>query len=167
MIWLFAIVSVSLVAILIQLLLVYQKKAYDLRMRQERIRKKIHEHISNLQETTKNIRHSASEQIGDLEAAQRIWAERLRPLTKELEELEKLMPPSLEANDEDPIDDSSEKLMLESDEVRLRELLDKIKAKQLELDGNLSGIERDTGLVRRTLEQMETNLKQVPSGGKG
>ena len=41
MIWIFAIVAVVLVTIIVQLLLVYQKRAHDLRMRPEPLRRHI------------------------------------------------------------------------------------------------------------------------------
>ena len=163
--WIFSVVAVGLVAILIQMLLVYQKKAYDLSMRQAPIRKKIKEHVSNLQELTKNIRRSAGDRVGELDAAHRVWAERIAPLKAEMEEVQKAIPPMPDPAAA-PAGEAAEIPEEDSDTASLRKLVIEAKNSRLELDTNLTGIERDTLLVKRTLEQMEAKLKRAPGGGK-
>ena len=164
-IWVFSIAAIGLVAILIQMLLVYQKKAYDLRMRQAPIRKKTKEHVLNLQESTKNIRHSADDRVGELEAAHRIWAERIAPLKEEMEEVQKAIPATPDPTAA-PTGEGAEIPEEDSDTASLRKLVIDAKNSRLELDTNLTGIERDTLLVKRTLEQMEAKLKRAPGAGK-
>ena len=165
-IWIFGIVAIGLVAILIQMLLVYQKKAYDLRMRQAPVRKKIREHVQNLQESTRNIRRSAGDRVGELEAAHRIWTEKVAPLKAEMEEVQKSVPSIPDPTAEPAIGEEGEMAEEDGDVANIRQLVIEAKNSRLELDTNLTGIERDTGLVKRTLEQMEAKLKRMP-GGKG
>ncbi len=164
--WIFSIVAVGLLAILIQMLLIYQKKAYDLRMRQAPIRKKIKERVQNLQESTKNIRRSAGDRVGELDAAQRIWTEKVAPLKAEMEEVQKSIPTRPEPTAEPGADGGGEIAEEDSDMAGVQKLVIDAKNSRLELDTNLTGIERDTGLVKRTLEQMEAKLTRMP-GGKG
>lgn len=166
LIWICSIVAVGMVAILIQMLLVYQKKAYDLRMRQVPVRKKIKEHVLTLQEATRNIRRSAGDRVGELEVAHRAWTEKIAPLKAEMEEIQKSIPPLPDPGAEQVDGEQIEIAEEDSDTVRIRKLVIEARNSRLELDTNLAGIERDTGLVKRTLEQMEIKLKRMP-GGKG
>ena len=162
MIWAFAVVTVSLFAIIIQMLIVYQKKAYDLRTRQNPLRKKIKDHVQSLQESTGKIRRTAGERITELEIAHPRWADEIGPLKDELKQLEKSMPPAPEPVVESDEEDG-EVPPEDAEVIRNRELFTEANNTLRELDNNLSGIERDTKLAKRTLEQMETKIKQLPA----
>jgi beta-lactamase regulating signal transducer with metallopeptidase domain len=66
MIWIFAVVAVAVVAIIVQLLLVYQKRAHELRLRQEPIRRHIREQLRAMEEATLKIRRTAAQRLEEL-----------------------------------------------------------------------------------------------------
>ena len=89
MIWIFAVVAVALVAIIVQLLLVYQRRAHRLRVRQEPLRQHIGEHLRSMEEETQKIRKTVSQRLEELEFESgefREWLEKTRLVLGPLQE---------------------------------------------------------------------------------
>ena len=88
MVWIFAVVAVALVTIIVELLIVYQKKALDLRMRQEPLRRRIREHLQSMREDTRKIRQSVAQLFDELDfemEQQKSQAEELGRILSRLE----------------------------------------------------------------------------------
>jgi hypothetical protein len=66
MIWIFSVVCVSLVVVLIQLLMTYQKRAHDLRMKQEPVRRLIRLHKQAMLESIERLHAAADGRLEEL-----------------------------------------------------------------------------------------------------
>ncbi|MBT4096306.1 MAG: hypothetical protein HOE86_01590, partial [Gemmatimonadetes bacterium] len=63
MIWVLAVVVVGLIAVLAELLLSYQKRAHDLRSKQDPLRRRIRAHAQAMEEAVGGIQRTAADQM--------------------------------------------------------------------------------------------------------
>jgi len=169
-IWVFAVVVVGLIAVLAELLLSYQKRASDLRTKQDPFRRRIRAHATAMQDAVGGIQGVATEQIADFTTELQALAKRAEELREELLRLERQVfgeGGAAAAEKEDVIEDGDEdagKVDAEdTPEDKIREAQDFIRT---EVDGHRLRLQRDVEVVRRTLSLLESKLRRAPAVGE-
>jgi hypothetical protein len=173
MIWVFAIVTVILLTVIVELLMVYQKRAHDLRMRQEPMRRHIREHLRNMQEATQNIRRTAGQRYEEMKYEAETLRKQNGEATKMISQLEVEIfgeargevadvEEALEAAADGEEEEEGEK----DEEEEKRELVREAGRLRDDIDNHLTSVRRDMEIVRRTLERIEAKMARRMSGGK-
>ena len=67
MVWVLAVIVVGLIAVIAELFLTYQKRAHDLRLKQDPIRHKIRAHNKAMKESVERIQGAAESQLQELD----------------------------------------------------------------------------------------------------
>jgi hypothetical protein len=171
MIWIFAVVTVILLTVIVELLMVYQKRAHDIRMRQEPMRRHIREHLRNMQEATQNIRRTAGQRFAEMKLEADVLRKQSGEATKMISQLEVEIfgeargevadvEEALEAVGEE--EEEGEK----DEEEEKRELVREAGQIRDEVDLHLASVRRDLEIVRRTLERIEAKMTRRMAGGK-
>ena len=164
MIWIFAIVAVVLVTIIVELMLVYQKRAHELRMRQEPLRRRVRQHLREMQEATLKIRRTVVQGLEELDlgieqmrkqsegltnAIGRLESEAFAQVREEVHDVEEAV---AEAGEENP--------GAEDEEENKRETLREARRKREELDNHITSLRRDVEIARRTMNRIETKMEK-------
>ena len=166
MIWVFAVVVVGLVTVIVQLLMVYQKRAHDLHMRQQPIRAHIREHVRSMEESTQKIRQTAVQRFEELEFESgefRKQSEELRQILRQLQEavLGAVTRPEVSEVGEAAADsgegDEKEK---EKKKASTREMLTEAVHMRELMDNNISSMRRDLEIVRRSVDRIESRMQK-------
>ena len=165
MIWIVAIVILCCIVVLAQLLLSYQKRAHDLRLKQEPLRRRIRLHTNAMQEEVRRIEDTARSRLEELERDAEELKEQLTPLEVTLAELEQevFVDGSEDENDEEELEIAT----LDESQVALRNVAKEAQGKQEELDGHLTNLVRDIEVVKRTLGLLESKLQRKDGGRSG
>ena len=168
MIWVLAVVVVGMIAVLAELLLSYQKRAHNLRLKQEPLRRSIREHAQAMQVAVSGIQESADGQIDELGTDLVTLAHRSEELRAELSRLEReVFGEGYDPNA--PRDDKQDELIEEDDPKagRVDEhddpeemLLEAREFHRQEVDGHRLSLQRDVDVVRRTMALLETKLRR-------
>ena len=160
MIWILAVVVVGLIAVLAELLLSYQKRAQDLRGRQEPIRRKIREHTQAMEQAVSGVQGAASGRLGELTSELTELAGRAQELATDLSSLERSVfgeayNPSAPhpAGDDDEAPDATQEQLMATRDTFVRDV-----------EGNRLSLQRDVEVVRRTLGLLDSKLRR---GGAG
>lgn len=171
MIWAFAIVTVILITVIVELLMVYQKRAHDLRMLQEPMRRHIREHLRSMQEATQNIRRTAGQRFEEMKFEAEVLRKQSGEATKmisqleveifgeargEVADVEEALEAAGEEEEEGEKDEEEEKRELVREAGRIRD----------EVDNHLTSVRRDLEIVRRTLERIEAKMARRMGGAK-
>ena len=163
MIWVFAVIAVALVTIIIELLMVYQKRSHDLRLRQEPIRSRIREHIRGMRDATEKIRGLASQRVEDLDYEVKYLRRQSETISGVLSKAHEEMVSDADremATVEEAalVPESEEEEEVESAEDTLREALKQATRKRDEIDGHIISLRRDLEIVRRTMERIDARV---------
>lgn len=89
MIWVFAVVVVGLIAVLAELLLSYQKRAQELRLKQDPLRRRIRDHAKAMQDAVQGIQGIATAQVAEFTTDLQGLARRADDLRQALHRLER------------------------------------------------------------------------------
>ncbi len=166
MIWVFAVVVVGLIAVLAELLLSYQKRAHELRLLQEPLRRRIRGHAKAMQDAVGGIQAIATEQVAEFTTQLQGLARRADELREALLGLEQQVlgdAARIAAHDDliEEVDPNAGKIDAEEtpeDSVhRAQEYL------RQEVDGHRLSMQRDVEVVRRTLVLLEAKLRRGAS----
>lgn len=152
MIWVLAVVVVGLIAVLAELLLSYQKRANDLRSKQEPVRRRIREHNRAMQEAVGGIQAAAQGRVDELTAELQQLAQQADTLREQVERLARAAPAPAESDDESHDDEDSPAAQV----GQLQDLM------RVEVDGNRLSLQRDVEVVRRTLTLLQSKLRRSP-----
>jgi hypothetical protein len=161
MLWIFAVIAVALVAIIVELLMVYQKRAHDLCLRQEPIRRSIREHVRGMEESTQTIRRTATQGLEELDYQVRVKRKQSEPLSALIRQVREDAGATVEeetTSAEQPVataaaEDSDEPLEPQQP-TRDALLLDATRTYD-EIDGHITSLRREVEIVRRTMERIE------------
>ena len=164
MIWIIAVVAVGLVTVIVQLLLVYQKRAHDLRLRQEPIRRHIREHVRGMEEATQKIRQTAVRRLEELEFESgefRKQSEEMRQILRQLQEavIGAATRPEV-ADVAEATAASGEEGEKEKEKAGVREMLAEAVRMREQMDNHISSMRRDLEIVRRTMERIESKVQK-------
>jgi len=163
MIWIFAIVAVILITVIVELLMVYQKRAHDLRMRQEPMRRHIRDHLRGMQEATQNIRRTAGQRFEEMKVEVEVLRKQNSEASKAISRLEVEVFGEVKkevADVEEALETEGEEEEDEDEEQEVRELLREAGRMRDEVDHHLTSVRRDLEIVRRTLERIEAKMQR-------
>ena len=175
MIWVLAVVVIGLIAVLAELLLSYQKRAHDLRSKQEPLRRRIRAHSQAMEEAVGGIQRMADDQLEYLQEELGRHTQRSEELRVGLTQLERaVFGEGYDPNAPVP-KDGEEELIQERetgstkvDEAESPEdLLRKAREFQRqEVEGHRLSLQRDLDVVRRTLALLETKIRRGATTAK-
>lgn len=173
MIWILAVVVIGMIAVLAELLLTYQKRAQDLRFKQDPIRSGIRGHAQAMQEAVGGIQESAAGQVQELTGDLRTLAGGGEELRSQLTQLEHAV--FGEAHDPNAPQEEKDEL-IEQDDPAAKRIDDEETPEDLlreahdfhrqEVDGHRLSLQRDIEIVRRTLTQLEAKLRRGTTKGQ-
>lgn len=158
MIWVLAVVVVGLIAVLAELLLSYQKRAHDLRLKQDPLRRRIRAHTRAMQDAASGIQQAATGQVEEFTSVVRTLAQRAEELRTELQRLERLLPE--EESEDDDITEEPTPSAAESEDTPVNRWREIERLMRQEVDGNRSSLQRDIDVVQRTLTLLESKLRR-------
>ena len=170
MVYISSIVCISLVVVLIQLMMAYQKRAHDLRMMQEPIRRRIRLQKQVMLDAIELLHATSDARLGQLieeaetyklETAQSAmvlesWKERMGP--EETEETGGEADEGMELLDED---EEFEVLKKKSVELEIRNLLSQFAKVQEELDSDKNGLGRAFDTVSSTMGRLDAKVQKL------
>jgi hypothetical protein len=165
-IWVFVVVVVGLIAVLAELLLSYQKRAHDLRLKQEPLRRHIRAHAKAMQDAVAGIQGIATEQVAEYTTELQGLARRADELREALRVLERqvLGDTASPARHGNLIEDGDAEAGKVDEEETVE---DKVGQAQdflrQEVDGHRLSLQRDVEVVRRTLALLESKLRRSPA----
>ncbi|MBT3343224.1 MAG: hypothetical protein HN712_06885 [Gemmatimonadetes bacterium] len=169
MIWVLAVVVVGLIAVLAELLLSYQKRAHDLRTKQNPLRRRIRVHSEAMQESVGGIQKTADEQEEYLVGELTVLSQRGQELLQGLTEMERSVfgdgydpHAPVPRDDEELIQDREpEGSKVDEEEETPETLLRQAREyHQQEVNGHRTSLQRDLDVVRRTLSLLETKVRR-------
>ena len=166
MIWFLAVVVVGLIAVLAELLLSYQKRAHELRLLQDPLRRRIRGHTKAMQDAVGGIQGIATEQVAAFTTQLQGLARRVDELREALRGLERQVlgdAASIAAHDdliEEADSDAGKIDAEEAPEDKVHQAQDFLRQ---EVDEHRLSMQRDVEVVRRTLVLLEAKLRRAPS----
>jgi chromosome segregation ATPase len=168
MIWLFSVLSVVLVTIMVQLLLVYQKRSSELRFRQEPLRRRIREHHRAMEDTTAGIRRTAIQRLEEVEHELGILRESRDGTGKILGRLEAEVfgrdrpgeAAETEADAEIPASPDQTPDAMADRRTALREARHRCD----DVDSQLAALRRELEAVRRAFNRVEARVQRHTGG---
>jgi len=170
-IWIASVVLLGLVVVLAQLLLVYQKRAHDLRMKMEPIRRRIRNHRSTMAEVFSKVQERGAESLASVDRfldTQGDKLERAETVYEDLSGEDMLQTP--EENDDsdapDPLDDEDYDPEFEAQASAARETAREVIAGHESIESQLNEMGRDRDVIARTLERMQSQFGEEAGGGK-
>ena len=154
--------------VLAQLLLVYQKRAHDLRMKMEPMRRRIRNHRTTMTELFTKVQERGAGRLAELErslAAQGEKLERAEASYEELADDDMLQTPEAgeEEDDADPFDEDYDPGW-EAQAAAARETARELLALHESLENRLNETGRDREVIARTLERMESQFGEEVGG---
>ncbi|MFH1570066.1 MAG: hypothetical protein ABIL09_18890 [Gemmatimonadota bacterium] len=169
MLWILVVVLLGLLVVMAQLLLVYQKRAHELRLKMEPIRRRIRDHRQTMGETFARLRERSSGRLEQLDA---FLARRAAELEQAEGIYEELLEDRMLATPEEPdpeavVIDENYDPEFEAAAAAARDAAREVVAAQESLDHALNDLGRDRDLIRRTLERMQAQFGEelgTPSG---
>lgn len=163
MVWIFSVVAVALVAIIVELLLLYQKRAHELRLRQEPLRRRVREHLREMQETTLKIRRISAQRLDELDFEVRQTRKQCDAMQRAIRDLEQeIFGETAEeiADVDQAVAAVGEEEVDENDEAARREALREARRHYDEIELHIGSLRRDTMIVRRTMERIESRMQR-------
>ncbi len=167
MVWVLGVIVVGLIAVIAELFLSYQKRAADLRLKQDPIRAKIRAHQKAMQESVERIKGAAEDQLQELDRELPLRAQQVDGFARNLREAEI----EIFGEDYDPRDAAKDTTDFLSDgedkdeekeEEKDPNLVRVEKARDLlsEMEGHAASLKRDIEVVKQTLGMLESKLRR-------
>ena len=164
MIWIFVFVYVCLFVVMIQLLMAYQKRAYNLRVKQEPIRRRIRLHKEAMVETIDKLQTAVEGRLDDLLEAVRVYQKQTKVTGGLLAQWKEIVPEATELTPEEELEaEEGEEIDEEQELIRkadLRAVIEEFATGQQELEAHSEGVDRDTLLVRETITRLESRVRR-------
>ena len=166
MIWIFVFVYVCLSVVMIQLLMAYQKRAYNFRMKQEPIRRRIRLHKEAMVESIDKLHTAVSGRLDELVEEVTEYQQQTKVYRKLLDEWKEVVPEDKELTPEEELAASQEEVDEEQELIRkaalrdMRNLIEELGTNQQELEAHGEGVDRDTDLVKDTMSRLEARVRR-------
>ncbi len=169
LIWVLAVVVVGLIAVLAELLLSYQKRAHDLRSKQDPLRRKIRAHSQAMEEAVGGIQRTAADQLEYLNEQLQLHSARSQQLQTGMTALEHSVfgegydpdAPVENDDDDDLIQERDPDAGKVDDDDKPEDLLREARDfHRQEVEGHRTSLQRDLDVVRRTLTLLETKIRR-------
>ena len=168
MIYIVAVVLLGLIVVLAQLLLVYQKRSHDLRMKMEPIRRRIRDHRNTMAELFTKVQERGSTRLGEVErylAAQGEKLEHAEEAYGDLDGEPMLQLPDVTGEEEgEKVFDDDYDPAWEGQAAAARELAREVLQAHESLNGQLNEVGRDREAIARTLERMQSQFGEEAGG---
>lgn len=167
MIWVLAVIVVGLIAVLAELLLLYQKRANKLRQKQSPVRRRIGAHTQAMREAVGRIQGVAANQVEELEIDLEAMTRQIEELGHRLRTHEKLIfgegydpraPESALPEESDIVPEEGEPKPVEKDPAE--KLAETARDQQNELEGLRMSLVRDVEVIKRTLRLLDGKLRR-------
>ena len=158
MIYVIAIICICLLVVLVELLMVYQKKAHELREKQMPLQKRLRDHVQVVQESVERIYSAASLRVEELQGMVGPLKEGSEQQSRELIELR------TEAFGAEEEAEGGEVAAGNGEEDELKGSLREATRKQEEVDSHIIQMQRDVVAVKRTLQRLENKLQRRGPG---
>ena len=169
MIWIFVFVYVCLVVVVIQLVITYQKRGNNLRMKQEPIRRRIRLHKDSMGETIDKLHNAVAGRLEELDEEAKVYQSRICIYGKLLDrwrqtatEEKELTPAEELAADRDA--EMEEEPICKAALRDMRNLIEELAGNQQELEWLSERVDRDTKFVRETLSRLEDRVGRLGQG---
>ena len=166
--YVFIVICVGLFVVLIQLLMTYQKRAHDLRLKQEPVRRRIRIHKQAMVEAITGMHTAADLRLEELVEEAEKYKEVVSDSGRLLDEWGRRVEEELEEEEEDQEEEPEEFedrggdiLETKEAELSVRDLMRKGTRMQEELNNQSSGLYRDIDTVRRTLTRLDAKLQRT------
>lgn len=174
MVWVLAVIVVGLIAVIAELFLSYQKRATDLRLRQDPIRSRIREHHRAMRESVERIKGAAESQLEEFERDSPQKNHQIEAFARELRQVEAELfgddyDPAAARVDEDFLTEEERKVEGEGEKEKEDPNLERTtRARELieEIEGHANSLHRDVDVVKRTLGLLEGKLRRSATAGK-
>lgn len=176
MTWILAVIVVGLIAVLAEMVLVYQRRAYDLRMKQEPMRRRLRRHRKDMREAVERIRLAAEEGLRDIRSDMAERRRQVEPKGHLLLELEHQIRAEYAQPEPDGPADGKEEPEEEEEGVtavdlgvrdrgqELRTLVRTVQSKHDELENHLASLERDADIAGRLFDRLQSKLQKDSAG---
>jgi DNA anti-recombination protein RmuC len=178
MVWILAVIVVGLIAVLAEMVLVYQRRAYDLRVKQEPLRRRMRRHQKEMQEAVERVRAAAAqalteyerdlaERTGALEPRRKLFVELEEQVRAEYHDSEAVGPAADGQDPDTPATASPDALdpySLSDRGTELRDMTHTVQSKLDELDNHLASLRRDMDIARRMLDRVENRVGKPAPG---
>lgn len=167
MIWILAVIVVGLIAVLAEMVLVYQRRAYDLHIKQEPLRRRVRRHRKEMVEAVERIRTAAQQGFRAFEeelADRKLQLESRKQLLVELEH--EVLVEYQEAQQEETAPEEAAAVIpaVIDRGQELRSLVSTVQNKRDELENSLSSLQRDLDIAQRLLDRLENTVHRKLGG---
>ncbi|MDP6698040.1 MAG: hypothetical protein QGH25_00190 [Candidatus Latescibacteria bacterium] len=160
-VWIFAIATIALLVVMIQLMLLYQRRFNEIRIRQDPVRRRIENHYSEIENGYTRIDDavvSGQEEIGL--AIDHLHKQR-DALTQAMSQLQvqadSVAPPSESEGDEGMLE------VAVASEPDPHALLRKAQSRYEQIEVSIRELEKDATNVRRNMERIEVKMRRKSS----
>ena len=166
MVWVLAVIVVGLIAVIAELFLSYQKRAQDLRLKQDPIRHRIRAHNKAMKESVERIQGVAETQLQELDRELPQRVQQFDNFSNSLRAVETQLFGGDGAPQESDIDFLSEeasKAEAKKDKQEKDPNLVRVeKARELldEMEGHTRSLKRDFEVVKQSLGLLESKLRR-------
>ena len=175
MIWIFVFVYVCLVVVVIQLVITYQKRGNNLRMKQEPIRRRIRLHKEGMVETIDKLHNAVAGRLEELDEEAKVYQSRICIYGKLLDRWRQTVPEEEELMHAEGLaaDQDAEMEVQPASKVALgdrrnlldmRNLIERLAGNQQELEWLSERVDRDTNFVSETLSRIEGRVGRPGQG---
>jgi hypothetical protein len=158
MLWIFAIVATALLVINLQLLVLYKRRAHELRKRQDVPRRRIREHVEGMRAATAKTRSVVATRLEEMTFMIGHTKARSDALSRAIAGLEEQFQiPDDAANPGERLTRSAGP---QDEKTRQKEGVELLRRQQEEIGGHLTSMRREMEIVRRSLERLEGRIQR-------
>ena len=161
MVWVFAIATIALLAVMIQILLLYQRRFNEIRIRQDPVRRRIENHYSEMENGCNRIEDAVVSGQEEIDLAIDHLHEQRDALTQAMSQLQ------AQADSADPPSESEgDEWMLEvavASEPDPHALLRKAQSCYEQIEVSIRELEKDATNISRNMERIEVKMRRKSS----
>ncbi len=162
--WILGVVAIALLVVLMQLVMIYQKRSADMHMLQEPLRRRIQLNRKEIRARVERVQRAAEEGLQELEYSIEAITEENNQLKKGVGQLQLQI--AVENEDEEELEDKDAVAMAALDENDPRLLLRKVQQRREEIDTHLNSLKRDAESIKRNEQRVEAKLTRSEGENK-
>lgn len=161
MLWIFSLVALALLAINVQLLALFKRRAHELRGRQSAPRRRIREHVEAMRDTTAKTRSLATTRLQELSFVLEYTRQRSEVLSRAISGLEEQYAVASASEAQPSAEGRPGRAAGPRTELaQSRENVRQLRPQQEEIGGNLMSMRREVEIVRRSMERIESRVQR-------
>ncbi|MEW6750056.1 MAG: hypothetical protein AB1505_03655 [Candidatus Latescibacterota bacterium] len=163
MVWIFGVAGLALLVINVQLLLMFQKRAHELRLRQEAPRRRIRQHRQGMRDSTARIRSLVATRLEEMRLAIDHTKQQADAYARAIAGLEE-RPVASEATAAQPAEGEAaaagESEPEQDPTAALKEKIQALRRQQEEIGGHLASMRREMEIVQRSMERIQSRMQR-------